>query len=69
MLEDYPTELIARLSVILDANQLADFIRVCENTRESGNGYGQVEIVFSRHAAVEIRSNYAVKLRDRKPEY
>jgi hypothetical protein len=57
-------ETIVRLASILDQTRLEQFIRVCENTRDSGNGYGQVEIVFSRYAAVEIRSNYTVKLRD-----
>jgi hypothetical protein len=57
-------ETIVRLTSILDQSRLEQFIKICENTRESGDGYGQVEIIFSRYIAVEIRSNYAVKLRD-----
>jgi hypothetical protein len=60
----FTATLLARLGSIMDAQQLADFIRACETARDNGNGYGVVEVVFSHYSAVEFRGQFAIKSPD-----
>jgi hypothetical protein len=72
MPDEFSPSTIARLSCLLDENQLLNLIQVCETTRDTGNGYGTVEVFFSRYSAVEFRGHFAVKSPDaahRKPEF
>lgn len=61
---DFTSSTIARLSCLMDEVQLQDFIRVCKSTRENGNGYGTVEVTFSRHSLTAFRGHFEVKSPD-----
>lgn len=56
-----------RLETILPQAKLEQMIATCEKVRELGNGYGKVEIIFSKYTVVEFHVDYSVKLRD--PDY
>jgi len=62
MPEKLPDELAARLACLMEPYQWYEFLRVCEASRDLGNGYAEVTAIF-RPGAVDIRSQITVKPR------